>query len=201
MCSPIMPSAYPCEVVWRRGNTYGLKFVMAEVEPDQPAAEPAGAICSSCDEHRGSSIVIAALRYTDRSPHEHPLHRPDVLDEPPGGAGAALPAPAAGRRCVALAGLGREAQCHQHHSMGGAVTRPRRRRGASVALRKKLDRSQRKAGGQDDGEFVSRHVLVRMAGEERYAQSRGMSIARGMMSSTQRQPRAFSFPEARRTDM
>ncbi|AUC94767.1 PilZ domain-containing protein [Bradyrhizobium sp. SK17] len=36
---------YPCEVVWRRGKTYGLKFVMAEAEPDQAAAtEPAGAI-------------------------------------------------------------------------------------------------------------------------------------------------------------
>ena len=30
---------YPCEVVWRRGKTYGLKFVTAEAEPDAPAAK------------------------------------------------------------------------------------------------------------------------------------------------------------------
>lgn len=34
---------YPCEVVWRRGKTYGLKFVTADAEPDTPAAEPVGA--------------------------------------------------------------------------------------------------------------------------------------------------------------
>ena len=35
---------YPCEVVWRRGKTYGLKFVTADAEPDEPAAEPVVAI-------------------------------------------------------------------------------------------------------------------------------------------------------------
>ncbi|MFB9263606.1 PilZ domain-containing protein [Bradyrhizobium erythrophlei] len=34
---------YACEVVWRRGKTYGLKFVVAEPEAEpaeEPAAEP-----------------------------------------------------------------------------------------------------------------------------------------------------------------
>ncbi|WGR95344.1 PilZ domain-containing protein [Bradyrhizobium sp. ISRA435] len=33
---------YACEVVWRRGKTYGLKFVVAE-PADEALAEPAGA--------------------------------------------------------------------------------------------------------------------------------------------------------------
>ncbi len=35
---------YACEVVWRRGKTYGLKFVvpeMAEEPVDEPVSEPA----------------------------------------------------------------------------------------------------------------------------------------------------------------
>ncbi|MBR0797762.1 PilZ domain-containing protein [Bradyrhizobium jicamae] len=35
---------HACEVVWRRGKTYGLRFVMAEpvAEPAEAASEPAG---------------------------------------------------------------------------------------------------------------------------------------------------------------
>lgn len=35
---------YPCEVVWRRGKTYGLKFVVAEAEIEPTAAQPVGAV-------------------------------------------------------------------------------------------------------------------------------------------------------------
>lgn len=30
---------YACEVVWRRGKTYGLRFVVAEPAADEPAEE------------------------------------------------------------------------------------------------------------------------------------------------------------------
>jgi hypothetical protein len=43
-------------------------------------------------QRRSQSEMTIQPHLTDRSAHERPLHRPDVLDEPPGGAGAALPA-------------------------------------------------------------------------------------------------------------